>query len=107
MVRRTDPAYRDTILPSGGPARVSVEAGITGGRERIIGNADRSVSTEHYGAYPDHQTLYRQFGITADATAAALAFSAPSTAPSACNADRRCRGGPPSTPKITPRRCRS
>jgi transketolase len=93
MVRRADPAYRDTILPSGVRARVSVEAGITSGRERIMGNADRSGGTERYGAYPDHQTLYRQFVITADATAAALAFTAPSTAPSACNADRYCRGG--------------
>ena len=33
--------------------------------------AGRSVGVEHYGASADYQTLYRQFGITADAVAAA------------------------------------
>ena len=66
-----DPAYRDTVLPPGLRARVSVEAGITSGWEKIIGDAGRSVGVEHYGASADYQTLYRQFGITADAVAAA------------------------------------
>ena len=66
-----DPAYRDTVLPPGIRARVSVEAGITSGWEKIIGDAGRSVGVEHYGASADYQTLYRQFGITADAVAAA------------------------------------
>jgi transketolase len=66
-----DPAYRDTVLPPGIRARVSVEAGITSGWEKIIGDASRSVGVEHYGASADHQTMYRQFGITAAAVAAA------------------------------------
>jgi transketolase len=66
-----DPAYRDRVLPPGIRARVSVEAGITSGWEKIIGDAGRSVGVEHYGASADYQTLYRQFGITADAVAAA------------------------------------
>jgi transketolase len=66
-----DPAYRDTVLPPGIRARVSVEAGITSGWEKIIGDAGRSVGVEHYGASADYQTLYRQFGITAGAVAAA------------------------------------
>ena len=46
----------------------------SGGRQRlgkIIGDASRSVGVEHYGASADYQTLYRQFGITAAAVAAA------------------------------------
>ena len=66
-----DPAYRDTVLPPGIRARVSVEAGITSGWEKIIGDAGRSVGVEHYGASADYQALYRQFGITADAVTAA------------------------------------
>jgi transketolase len=66
-----DPAYRDTVLPPTMRARVSVEAGITSGWERIIGDAGRSVGVELYGASADYQTLYREFGITADAVAAA------------------------------------
>ena len=66
-----DPAYRDTVLPPTMRARVSVEAGITSGWEKIIGDAGRSVGLEHYGASADYQTLYHEFGITADAVAAA------------------------------------
>ncbi len=66
-----DQAYRDSVLPPSVRARVSVEAGITGGWEKIIGDAGRSVGVEHYGASADYQTLYREFGITADAVAAA------------------------------------
>ena len=66
-----DPAYRDAVLPPGIRARVSVEAGITSGWEKVIGDAGRSVGIEHYGASADSQTLYRQFGITADAVTAA------------------------------------
>jgi transketolase len=39
--------------------------------EKIIGDAGRSVGVDHYGASADYQILYRQFGITADAVAAA------------------------------------
>jgi transketolase len=66
-----DPAYRDTVLPPTMRARVSVEAGITSGWEKIIGDAGRSVGVERYGASADYQTLYREFGVTADAVAAA------------------------------------
>ena len=41
------------------------------GWEKIIGDAGLSVGVEHYGASADYQTLYRQFGITAAAVAAA------------------------------------
>ena len=66
-----DLAYRDPVLPPGIRARVSVEAGVSSGWEKIIGDAGRSVGVEHYGASADCQTLYRQFGITAAAVAAA------------------------------------
>ena len=66
-----DAAYRDRVLPPDVPARVSVEAGVASGWEKIIGDAGRSVSVEHFGASADRQTLYREFGITADAVAMA------------------------------------
>jgi transketolase len=66
-----DQAYRNSVLPPSVRARVSVEAGITSGWEKIIGDAGRSVGVDHYGASADYQTLYREFGITADAVAAA------------------------------------
>jgi len=57
-----DPAYRDTVLPPGLRARVSVEAGITSGWEKIIGDAGRSVTRRTLRRLADYQTLYRQFG---------------------------------------------
>jgi transketolase len=66
-----EPGYRDEVLPPDIRARVSVEAGIAAGWEKIVGDAGRSVSVEHYGASADHQTLYRHFGITAEAVVAA------------------------------------
>jgi transketolase len=66
-----NPAYRNTVLPPGIRARISVKAGITSDWAKIIGDAGHSVGVEHYGASADYQTLRRLFGITADAAAAA------------------------------------
>ena len=38
---------------------------------RIVGDAGRCVSIEHFGASADFQTLYREFGITVEAVVAA------------------------------------
>jgi len=66
-----DQAYRDQVLPPAVRARVSVEAGIALSWDRIVGDAGRSVSLEHFGASADAETLYREFGITAEAVVAA------------------------------------
>ena len=68
---KQDQAYRESVLPKDIRARVSVEAGIAMGWREIIGDAGRSVSLEHFGASADYKTLYREFGITADAVAQA------------------------------------
>ncbi len=66
-----DEAYRESVLPRAVRARVSVEAGIALSWHKIVGDAGRSVSLEHYGASADYETLYREFGITAEAVVAA------------------------------------
>ncbi|MGE2769324.1 transketolase [Rhodococcus sp. 1.20] len=63
-----DQAYRDEVIPPAVRARVSVEAGIAMPWWRILGDAGQAVSLEHYGASADYKTLFREFGITADAT---------------------------------------
>ena len=65
------PEYRESVLPAAVTARVSVEAGISLGWERFVGDRGRSVSIEHFGASADYETLFREFGITADAVVAA------------------------------------
>ncbi|MBH0774852.1 transketolase [Nocardia bovistercoris] len=66
-----DKAYRDEVLPPTVRARVSVEAGIGMPWYRFVGDAGEIVSIEHFGASADFKTLFREFGITADAVVAA------------------------------------
>jgi transketolase len=61
-----DEAYKQQVLPPSVRARVSVEAGIALGWRTYVGDAGESVSLEHFGASADYETLYRQFGLTAD-----------------------------------------
>ncbi len=62
-----DQAYRDEVLPPSVRARVSVEAGLAMPWYRLLGDAGEPVSLEHYGASADYKTLFREFGITAEA----------------------------------------
>ncbi|MDJ0461753.1 transketolase [Streptomyces sp. H27-C3] len=66
-----DQAYRDSVLPPSVKARVAVEAGIGLTWHRFVGDAGRIVSLEHFGASADGKVLFREFGFTADAVAAA------------------------------------
>ncbi|MGW4204337.1 transketolase [Streptomyces sp. NPDC004726] len=63
--------YRDSVLPPAVRARVAVEAGIGLTWHRFVGDAGRIVSLEHFGASADGKVLFREFGFTADAVAAA------------------------------------
>jgi transketolase len=63
--------YRESVLPSAVRARVSVEAGLALGWREFVGDAGRSISIEHYGASADANTLFREFGFTAEAVASA------------------------------------
>ncbi|MGW4768519.1 transketolase [Nocardia sp. NPDC004278] len=66
-----DKAYRDEVLPPAVAARVAVEAGIAMPWYRFTGDAGEIVSIEHFGASADFKTLFREFGITAEAVVAA------------------------------------
>jgi transketolase len=66
-----DAAYRESVLPSGVRARVSVEAGIAQPWHRLTGDAGENVSIEHFGASADYQTLFREFGFTTENVVAA------------------------------------
>ena len=66
-----DDAYRASVLPPDVWRRVSVEAGVKFGWERLVGDRGRSVSIEHFGASAPAPEIYAQFGITAEAVASA------------------------------------
>ena len=61
-----DASYREEVLPASVRARVSVEAGIALGWRNYVGDAGECVSLEHYGESADYQTLYKEFGFTAE-----------------------------------------
>ena len=66
-----DAEYRESVLPAAVKARVSVEAGIAMSWRDLLGEHGRAVSLEHFGESADYETLYREFGITAEAVTAA------------------------------------
>ncbi|WP_241249017.1 transketolase [Agrococcus sp. KRD186] len=59
--------YRESVLPAAVKARVSVEAGTALSWHPIVGDAGRTVAIDHFGASADWQTLFREFGFTAEA----------------------------------------
>jgi transketolase len=61
--------YRDEVLPPSLRARVSVEAAVGQGWREVVGDAGRIISLEHFGASADYKTIFREFGITAEAVA--------------------------------------
>jgi transketolase len=63
--------YRESVLPSSVKARVSIEAGLTMGWRKYVGDQGASIGIDHYGASADYVTLYREFGITTEAVVAA------------------------------------
>ena len=67
---RQDDEYRESVLPRGIKARVSVEAGSRLGWREFVGDAGRTVSIDHYGESADGALLMKKFGFTAENVAA-------------------------------------
>lgn len=63
--------YRAAVLPPTVSARVAVEAGVAQCWHQLVGDTGEIVSIEHYGESADHKTLFREYGFTAEAVAAA------------------------------------
>lgn len=59
-----DAQYRDRVLIPNVP-RVSVEAGITQGWQKYVGDHGASIGIDRFGASAPWQELYAEFGITA------------------------------------------
>jgi transketolase len=73
--RAQDASYQEEVLPAAMRARVSVEAGITPPWKIFVGDAGASVGVDHFGASASEAVLYKEFGITAEAVAAAAKAS--------------------------------
>ena len=66
-----DAAWREAVLPPGVTRRVAVEAGVTDGWWRWVGARGGVVGLDRFGASAPAKDLFRHYGITADAVAAA------------------------------------
>ena len=70
-----DACYQEEVLPSAVRARVCVEAGIGLGWRAFAGDFGECVSVEHFGASAAYETLFKEFGITAQQVALAARTS--------------------------------
>ena len=66
-----DAAYREAVLPRGMP-RVAVEAGVTDYWRKYVGLEGKVIGIDRYGESAPAGELYKFFGITGDAVAAAV-----------------------------------
>jgi transketolase len=64
-------AYRDSVLPPGVRARVSVEAGVTLGWREWIGDRGEAVGVDSFGASAPAEVLMEKYGLTSAHVAAA------------------------------------
>ena len=61
-----DAAYRDSVLPPGVKARVSVELASVFGWAKYVGLEGRSIGMRSFGASAPLKDLQREFGFTVD-----------------------------------------
>ena len=66
-----DAAYQESVLPAAITARVACEAACGFGWEKWIGQRGKFIGMTSFGASAPAPALYKHFGITADAVAAA------------------------------------
>jgi len=64
---RQPQAYRDSVLPPGVRARVSIEAGATMGWSRYVGDAGVAIGIDRFGLSAPAKLVMKELGITADA----------------------------------------
>jgi transketolase len=65
-----DADYRESVLPAAVRARVGVEAGVSLGWERWVGDEGAMVGLDHFGASAPAGTIFEKFGFSIDRVAA-------------------------------------
>jgi transketolase len=70
IFERQDQGYRDSVLPPAVKARVSIEAGVTQGWQRYVGDQGAAIGLDRFGASAPYKTIYQELGLTAEAMAA-------------------------------------
>lgn len=57
-------SYKDAVLLPELKARVSIEAGVTLGWQKYVGDKGVAIGLDHFGASAPASTLYKEFGLT-------------------------------------------
>lgn len=66
LFEKSPPKYKDDVLPPGVTARIAVEAGITMGWERYVGNTNAIIGIDRFGASAPGGTVMEKLGITVE-----------------------------------------
>ena len=61
-----DQEYKDSVLMPNIQARLSIEAGISQGWDRWVGDRGTIISIERYGASAPYETIYEKFGLSVE-----------------------------------------
>ncbi len=61
-----DKTYRDTVLPPGVKARLAVEAGVSQGWEKWVGDHGSIIAMDQFGASAPGPVLFEKFGFTVE-----------------------------------------
>ncbi len=69
LFEKQDASYKQQVLPDSITNRVAVEAAVPFGWEHYTGSRERVVGMRSFGASAPYETLYKEFGITAEAVA--------------------------------------
>ena len=64
-----DAGYRQAVLPDAVRRRVSVEAGVSLGWERWVGDEGAIIGLDHFGASAPAGTIFKEFGFTTERVA--------------------------------------
>ncbi len=65
--------YREFVLPSEVPYRVSIEAGVTTGWQKYLGAIGVAIGVDRFGASAPYEKIYEAYGLTAKKVAGAVA----------------------------------
>lgn len=66
LFEKQDAAYKESVLPKAVKARVSVEAGVTSGWAKYVGDAGVSIGVDTFGASAPGEVVMEKFGFTVD-----------------------------------------
>jgi transketolase len=66
LFERQDAVYKDSVLPPGIKRRLAVEAGVSLGWERYVGEYGRVIGVDRYGASAPYKVIYEKFGLTVE-----------------------------------------